>query len=366
MPFVNLVHLKPLLMVLAAVGGTVGSGAMMAAFAGSQKDPGTFILSLNPSSMMIVENSTATSTITVTGVEGFSGTVGLSVTYLGASITATVSPTSVSVPLNGVAHSTLSVTAPSTVGSYTLIVLGVYTNHGKTTSSSAELTVQVVSSQDFTITASPSILAGPNGATNTTLITVTSVNGYTGNISLTFTAPFGYFTITSGTSPLRIVSGGAASSALTITTSTNTTPGTYSIIVTGTDGIRSHSTTVTLQVVDPTIPPFILEGLVLNSYTFNNSTMLTFNLQNTGNGTITLVSYVIRDSSGDAWSMTNWNTASIPVNSAGTATMYIGSSCPTCIYTGISGLFLNFQHGSTYTVTVTTNRNNQFTYTVTY
>lgn len=365
MSYVNLVHLKPLLMVLTAAVGTVGSGVMLNVY-GTHKDPGTFAVSLYPSSMMIAENTSATSTITVTGVEGFSGIVGLSLAYLGTSITSTISPTSVTVPLNGVAHSTLSIKTPSTTGTYSLLVIGVYTNHGKTTSSSAELTVQVVTNQDYTITASPSLLTGPNGATNATMITVTSVNAYTGNVSLTFTAPFGYFTITGGTSPLRIVSGGAASSTLTMTTSTNTVPGNYSITVTGTDGLRSHSVTVTVQVVDPIIPPYIHEGLTMTGYTFNNNTMLTLNLQNTGNGTITLVSYVISDSSSDAWSMTNWNTASIPVNSAGTATIYIGSSCPTCIYTGITGLFFNFQPGSAYTVTVTTSRNNQNTYTVTY
>jgi hypothetical protein len=365
MSFVNLVHLKPLLMVLMAAGGTVGSGVMLNVY-GGHKDPGTFVISLNPSSMMSAVNTTTTTTITVTGVGGFSGTVGLSTASLGASLTATLSPTSVTIPVNGVAHSTLTLKAPSTTGTYSLLVIGLYTNHGKTTSSSAELTVQVVTNQDYTITMSPSVITGPNGATNTTVVTVTSVNGYNGNVSLTFTAPFGYFTVAGGTNPLRIVSGGTASSTLTITTNTITALGTYNISVTGTDGTRFHSVAVTVQVVDPITPPFINEYLVMTSHTFNNSTMLTLNLQNTGNGTTTVVSYVIRDASGDAWSMTNLNSPTIPVGQTGTATMYIGSSCPTCIYTGITGLFFTFQKGQTYTVTVTTTRNNQFTYTVTY
>ena len=368
MSFVNLVHLKPLLMVLMAAGGTVGSGVMLSAYGnyGSHKDPGTFAISLSPSSMMVAENTSATSAITVTGVGGFSGTVGLSIVYLGASLTATISPTSVTIPLNGVAHSTLSIKAPTTTGSYSLLVIGLHTNHGATTTSSAEVAVQVISNQDYSITESPSVIIGPNGASNTTTITVTSVNGYTGNVSLTFTAPFGYFTVTGGMNPLRIVSGGAAISTLTITTSTSTALGTYSVMVTGTDGTRSHSVTITVQVVDPITPPYINEDLVMNSHTFNNSTMLTLNLQNMGNGTTTVVSYVIRDASGDAWSMTNLNGPIIPVGQTGTAIMFIGSSCPICIYTGITGLFFTFQHGSTYTVTVTTSRNNQFTYSVSY
>jgi hypothetical protein len=365
MSLINLIQLKPLLILLTAAAGTIGSGFMVNTYA-SHKDPGTFIVSLFPSSMMIAENTTATSTVTVTSVGGFSGTVGLSLASLGASMPATVSPTSVKIPLNGVAQATISMKTPSTIGTYTLFVIGVYTNHGKTTSSSSELTVQVVSNQDFTITASPTSISGPNGATNTTLVTVTSVNGYTGNVSLTFTAPFGYITVAGGINPLRIVSDGAASSTLTITTSTNTMPGNYSITVTGTDGIRSHSATITVQVVDPITPPYINEDLVLNGHTFNNSTMLTLSLQNMGNGTTTVVSYVIRDASGDAWSMTNLNSPTIHVGQTGTVTVYIGSSCPTCIYTGITGLFFTFQKGQTYIVTITTTRNNQFTYTVTY
>jgi hypothetical protein len=366
MSYVNLVHLKPLLMVIAAATGTVGSGVMMNAYANGHHDPGTFLLTLNPSSMTMVANTSVTSSIGVTSINGFTGTVGLSLSFLGAKLVASISPTSVTVPANSVAHSTLSVAAGNTLGSYTIIFLGVSSDHGKTTYSSAELTVQVVSSQDYSITASPNTINSPTGSTNTTVITITSINGYTGNVSLTFTAPFGYFTLTGGANPLRIVSGGAASTSLTITTSTSTIQGTYTITVTGTDGSKTHTATILVTVVDPTPPPFINEGLKLNSYTFNNGTMLTLALQNTGNGSITITSYVIRDSSGDAWSQTNYSGPSIAVNSAGTAIILIGSSCPSCTYTGITGLFFTFQHGQSYTVTVTTARNNQFTFTVSY
>jgi hypothetical protein len=361
MSYSNLVHLKPLLMVLTAVAGTVTGGVMLNSFQSSFKDPGTFLLTLNPSSMMLLPNATSASTITVTGIDGFSGTVTLSLFFPGTTFTASISPTSVSVPLNSVATSTLSITAPNTLGTYSVVVIGVSSIHGKTAYSSSMLTVQVVSSQDFTITSTPASITTTTGTTNTTTITVTSVNGYAGNISLTVTASFGYISVTGGQNPLKIVAGGAASSTLDITTSSNTAPGSYSIIVTGSDGSQTHSTTITLQIVDP---PVIIESLALNSYHFNNSTSLTLFLQNTGNGTIMLQSYVIQDSSGDAWSLTSWAGPSIAVNGVGSANILIGSSCPSCIYTGITGLFFQFQAGQTYTVTVTTSRNNQFTFTV--
>jgi len=366
MSYSNLVHLKPLLMVLTAVAGTVTGGVMTNSFANLApgKDPASFLVSLNPSSLYVVENASATSIISVMSLNSFSGTVSLSLFFPGPTLTTSINPTSVTVPSNGVAKSTLTVTAPNAVGSYTIVVVGVATSHGKTSYSSSMLTVQVVSSQDFTITSSPSNITTINGATNTTMITVTSVNGYTGNVSLTVTAPFDYISVTGGQDPLRIVSGGAASSTLDITTSSNTAQGNYTIIVTGTDGSHSRSTTIVLQVVDPIPPAVIIESLILNGHHFDNSTSLTLSLQNTGNGTITLQSYVIRDSSGDAWSLTNWSGPVIDMSMSGSANILIGSSCPSCIYTGITGLFFQFQSGQTYTVTVTTSRNNQFTFTV--
>lgn len=350
-------------MVLTAAAGTVTGGVVMASY-GGHKDPGTFILGLNPSTMILVQNTTSTSTITVTSLSGYTGTIILSASYLTPEITATINPTSITLPANGAAHSTLSVTAPTTQGNYTILVIGASNKNGKTTYSSTMLTVQVVSSQDFTIASSPGSITNPMGSTNTTTITVTSHNGYTGNISLTFTAPFGYFTITGGQNPLRLTVAGTASTTLTITTSSSTALGTYGIMVTGTSGSRSHSTTISVQVVDPN--PVIVESLKLNSHTFNNSTSLTLSLANTGNGTITLQSYTIRDSSGNAWTTTSWTGPTIPVNGVGTATILIGPSCPTCIFTGLPGAFLTFLPGQTYTVTVTTARNNPFTYTVAY
>ncbi len=347
-------------MVLTAAGGTVTGGVLANSYVNSaNRDPGSFLIMLDPSTMWTVQGASSTSTITITSINGFSGTVTLSLYFPGTTFTASISPTSVSVPSNSIAESTLSVTAPNVPGSYTVVVIGVSSSHGKTSYSSSMLTVQAVSSQDFTITSMPTNITTKNGATNTTTITVTSINGYTGNVSLTVTAPFGYITVTGGQNPLVIASGGAASSTLAITTSTNTAEGNYSIIITGSDGSRSHSTTITLKVVDPV--PVITESLFLNSYHFNNSTSLTLFLQNTGNGTITL----IRDSSGNAWSLTSWTGPTIEVNGIGSANILIGSSCPGCIYSGITGLFLQFQQGQTYTVTVTTDRNNQFSFTVT-
>jgi hypothetical protein len=365
MLFSNLVHLKALLMVLTAAVGTVAGGTVLSSYVNGGKAGLSFLLTVNPSTLSIEQGASFTSTVSIMSVNGFSGTVSLSLFFTGSKLPASLSPASVSVPTNGTGKSTLTVTATSSIGNYNVVVIGIATSHGKTNYASADLTVQVVSNQDFTITSSPSNIVNIFGTSNTTTIMVTSLNGYTGTVGLTFTAPFGYITVTGSQNPLTLPSGGTASSTLTITTSLSTKLGTYNITVTGTGGSRTHSTVISLTVVDPISPPPVIESLKLTGYQFINGTSLSLILQNTGNSSVTLQSYVVRDSSGNSWSLSNFAGPTIIPNAFGTAIILIGANCPGCVYGGIPGLFFQFSVGQSYTVTVTTTRNNQFPFTVT-
>jgi hypothetical protein len=365
MLFSNLVHLKALLMVLTAAVGTVAGGTMLSSFVTGGKAGPSFLLTLNPSALSIEQGASAKSIVSVISVNGFSGTVSLSLFFTGSTLPASLNPTSVTVPVNGTAKSTLTVTANSNIGTYNIVVIGIASSHGKTNYASSELSVQVVSNQDFAIASSPSNITNNFGTSNRTTITVTSLNGYTGTVSLTFTAPFGYITLTGGQNPLTLSSGGTASSILNITTSLSTNLGTYNITVTGTAGSRTHSTVISLTVVDPIAPPPVIESLQLSTFQFINGTSLSIILQNTGSTSVTLQSYVVRDSSGNTWSLSNFAGPTILPNSFGTVTILIGTNCPGCVYGGILGLFQQFTVGQTYTVTVTTARNTQFSFTVT-
>jgi hypothetical protein len=365
MLFSNLVHLKGLLMVLTAAVGTAAGGTMLDSYANSSRSAPSFLLTTNPSTLYLEQNATLASIVSIISVNRFSGTVSLSLFFIGAKLPATLSPSSVRVPVNAAAKSTLTVTATSAIGNYTIVVIGIASTHGRTNYASATLAVQVVSSQDFTISSNPSNIVNIIGSSNTTTITLTSIKGYTGNVSLTLTAPFGYITVTGSQSPLTLSPGGTANSTLNIATSTNTTPGTYTLTVTGTAGSRVHTTTITFTVSDPLPPPPVTESLKRAGFEFNNGTSLTLNLQNAGNYSTTLTSYVVRDSSGDSWSLASWAGPTIIPNGLGTASILIGSSCPSCVYGGIPGLFFQFTVGQSYTVTVTTARDNQFSFTVT-
>ena len=365
MLFSNLVHLKALLMVLTATVGTVAGATALSSYVNGGKAGPSFLLTANPTTLTLEQGTSLSSTISVISINGFSGTVSLSVFFAGSKLPASLSPSSVSVPTNGTAKSTLTVTVTSEIGTFNVVVIGIASSHGKTNYASTEVSVQVLSNEDFTITSSPSSIVNIFGMSNTTTITVTSMNGYTGTVGLTFTAPFGYVTVTGSQNPLTLSSGGTAVSTLNITTSLSTTLGTYDITVTGTDGSRAHSTVIGLTVVDPIIPPPVIESLNLTGYQFINGTSLSLILQNTGNSSVTIQSYVVRDSSGDTWSLSNFAGPVIIPNGFGTAIILIGANCPGCVYGGIPGLFFQFAVGQSYTVTVTTTRNNQFPFTVT-
>src|SRR6266700_3015839 len=329
MLFSNLVHLKGLLMVLTAAVGTVAGGTMLSSYVSDGKAGPSFLLTVNPSTLSLEQNASLTSTVNVISVRGFSGTVSLSLFFTGSNLPASLSPGSVNVPVNGTAKSTVTVTATNTIGSFNVVIVGIASSHGKTNYASTELSVQVVSNQDFTITSSPSSIVNTFGSSNTTTITVTSLNGYTGTVSLTVTAPFGYITVM------------------------------------GTAGSRTHSTVISLTVIDPIVPPPIIESLKLTGYQFINGTSLSLVLQNTGTTSVTIQSYVVRDSSGNTWSLSNFSGPVITPNGFGTAVILIGANCPGCVYGGIPGLFFQFTVGQSYTVILTTTRNNQFSFTVT-
>src|SRR5216117_519373 len=115
MAYTSLIHLKTLLMVLTAAGGTVTGGVLANSYVNSaNRDPGSSLITLNPSTMWTVQGASSTSTITVTSINGFAGTLTLSRYFPGTTFTASISPPSVSAPRTSKAESTLSITAPDT------------------------------------------------------------------------------------------------------------------------------------------------------------------------------------------------------------------------------------------------------------
>lgn len=104
-------------------------------------------------------------------------------------------------------------------------------------------------SPDFAVSASTEPLTIPQGSSLLSWVSVTSLNNFTGTVSLTSSPPNG---ITATINPTSVTppKNGSANSNLNITISGTVPPGSYNIGITGTSG-STHSTTLVVQVVAP-------------------------------------------------------------------------------------------------------------------
>ena len=114
---------------------------------------------------------------------------------------------------------------------------------------------------DFSISASPSTLAVQNGSLGKTNITVTSVKGFSGRVSLSTVAPSGWnasLSLSSDVVPL----GGSNQSVLSVTSSSSAQPGTYNVTVAGSSSSINHNASLAVTILSPT---FVISGFnVLN------------------------------------------------------------------------------------------------------
>lgn len=195
-----------------------------------------FSISATPSSQNIVIGGNTSYSVTVGSLNGFSGTVALSVSGLPAHVSGSFSPATIT---GGGGSSTLSITTATNTpeGDYPLTITGV---SGALTNT----TTVTLSFNDFSIAASPSsqsVVAG--GGTNYT-VNVGNINGFGGTV--TFSAaglPTGASASFNPTSVSML-----GSSTMTVTTSTNTPVGANTVTITGASGGLLHSTTASLVV----------------------------------------------------------------------------------------------------------------------
>jgi len=226
---------------------------------------GTFALSAQPASLTIVQGGSATVTLTT---PGFSGSVNLTLPDP-SGLAYEFSPN----PATGTGVLTLLANKSLPTGNYSLTIVAT----SGTQSESVGITVTVVPAPGFTLAASPSSLSVAQGATVTSGITVTGLNGFAGSVSLAASGLPPNVTAAFTPNPT------SGTALLTLTAASYASLGTGPITITGTSGTLTASTTLSLTVnpVQVTAPLPVNFGAV-NIGTASQPTPLTFVFVNGG------------------------------------------------------------------------------------
>jgi len=104
---------------------------------------------------------------------------------------------------------------------------------------------------DFTVSASPSSLTVAQGGSGASTVTVSSLNGFSAQVDLACTGLPSGATCAFNPASVTPPAGGSAGSALTLSVSSSTAPGSYSFQVTGGSGSLSRAASVSLTVTAP-------------------------------------------------------------------------------------------------------------------
>lgn len=142
----------------------------------------TFTVSSSPSSLTISPSGSGSSAITVSSINGFSGTVSFSVSA--ASGSATLASPSVTVPAGGSATDALSISAPATSGIYSITVTG--TSGSLTQSTTVTVTVPTPT-PTLSVSVSANKASYSAGTTADITVTVTSSSKAVNHASVALT-----------------------------------------------------------------------------------------------------------------------------------------------------------------------------------
>ncbi len=219
-------------------------------------------------------------------------------------------------------------------GSHT--ILATFTGATGWTNSSGSATANV---SDFAITPHSSTVSTKQGQSSQVQITVTALNGFTGNVTLSVAGvPTG---LSASFNPTSIT--GQGNSNLTLTPN-GTSAGTYPITVTGTSGGVSHSTTVNLTVtpggnISMTANPTTVK--VSRSTNPSSTTLITITSSSGFAGNVALTASGLPNGANVSFSPSG---VSVSSGNPGTSTMTLSVSAGTSI--GNSNVNITANSGS--------------------
>jgi hypothetical protein len=189
-----------------------------------------FTLSASLASQSVVQGSATSYGITVTPLNGFTGSVNLSVSGIPSGATGTLTPSSTT------GSSTLAVTTSATTpaGTYALTITGVSGNLARTTAATL-----VVTSPGFSLTVTPSSQTVSRGSSASFTVGIVPTGN---NVTLSISG------LPSRTNASFSPNPAGSSSTLRISTQSRTPTGTYRLTITGSGGGKTSQVVITLTV----------------------------------------------------------------------------------------------------------------------
>src|SRR6266567_164240 len=254
---VSTTSLTPLASYLVRPTGTSGTFSNSTVIVVSVIGP-DFVVSAKPMILTLGPTDRAFSTINVTRVLNFNGTVTLTALVVGfAPPLPTATLAKPTITLSSTMESDtdlLTITTSSTP--YNTYYVEVNATSG-TIKHLAFLSITVSGLDIFPSKSAISVNTG--GASNTTTITLQSVHGFSGNVTLSgFCGPSAEFIASVSPSSAILSGGGMATSTLTVSATTNSVPGNYTVFVKGTNttifptfSMVTNTTLVTVTVYGP-------------------------------------------------------------------------------------------------------------------
>ena len=215
----------------------------------------SFTLGAAPASLSVTNGTSQTSTINVTGQNGFTGSVSLVATGLPSGVTTSFNPTSATTVTPSVL--TFNVGSSTTAGTYTVTVTG--TSGSLTAFTTITLVISATqATPSFLLQAQSYGVIYAQGTSGVTTVGIDDQNGFTGSVNLAVSGlPSG---VTSSLSPSSTATG----STITFNVSSTAPQGAYTATVTGTAGNMTSTASFTLAVV-PAIANGSLAGCPTSS-----------------------------------------------------------------------------------------------------
>jgi Bacterial Ig domain/Alginate lyase len=200
-----------------------------------------FMMWTNGTNATLQSGSSVSYTTTVVPGSVTNPSVALSLSGLPAGMSYSFSPATVS----GAGTSTLTITASSTApsGSYALAITG---SSGAATYTNPLSLLVNAANANFSIASTPAVVPAVAGDAANFPVTLTPINNYVGAVSLSVTAGLPAGATATFSSPT--VTNTSPASTLTVLTTGTTTPGAYSLTISGTDGVLTNKTTALLIV----------------------------------------------------------------------------------------------------------------------